>query len=77
MNAYSKKGSEKAIGKIEKMLIAKKIPENEITYILRAINGDIPAAQLTKQAVTNIPEETKDSLNAVWGTKITERTSDL
>tara|TARA_R100000541_G_scaffold41627_2_gene49068 strand:+ start:631 stop:2718 length:2088 start_codon:yes stop_codon:yes gene_type:complete len=76
MNAYSKKGSEKAIGKIEKMLIAKKIPENEITYILRAINGDIPAAQLTKQAVTNIPEETKESLNAVWGTKITERTSD-
>jgi len=76
MNAYSKKGGEKAIGKIEKMLIAKKVPEEQITYILRAINGDIPAAQLTKQLVSNIPEETKESLEAVWGTKITERTSD-
>ena len=76
MNAYSKKGSEKAIGKIEKMLIAKKVPEEQITYILRAINGDIPAAQFSKQLVSNIPEETKESLQAVWGTKITERTSD-
>ena len=76
MNAYSKTGSEKAIGKIEKMLIAKKVPEEQITYILRAINGDIPAAQLTKQGVSNIPEDTKLSLEEVWGTEITQRTSD-
>ena len=76
MNAYSKKGVEKAIGKIEKMLIAKKVPEEQITYILRAINGDIPAAQLTKQGVSNIPEDTKLSLEEVWGTEITQRTSD-
>ena len=76
MNAYSKTGSEKAIGKIEKMLIAKKVPEEQITYILRAINGDIPAAQLTKQGVSNIPEDTKLSLEEVWVTEITQRTSD-
>ena len=76
MNAYSKKGVEKAIGKIEKMLIGKKVPKDQITYILRAINGDIPAAQLTKQGVSNIPEDTKLSLEEVWGTEITQRTSD-
>lgn len=76
MKTYSKKGGEKALGKIEKMLIGKKVSKEQITYILRAINGDIPAAQFTKQGVSNIPEETKESLQAVWGTKITERTSD-
>jgi len=79
MNAYSKKGiNEKAMGAIEKMLRNKKIPEEQIPIFLRAIRGDIPAAQLTKQTVSNIPEDTKDSLEEVWGfgKPLTERTSD-
>ncbi len=77
INAYSKSGiDEKAIGRIEKMLRNKKVPEEQIPIVLRAIRGDIPAAQLTKQGVSNIPEETKDSIGEVWGTPLTERTSD-
>jgi len=79
MNAYSKSGiNEKAMGAIEKMLRNKKVPEEQIPIFLRAIRGDIPAAQLTKQGVSNIPEETKDSIGEVWGfgEPITERTSD-
>ena len=79
MNAYSKSGiNEKAMGKIEKMLRNKKVPEEQIPIFLRAIRGDIPAAQLTKQGVSNIPEETKDSIGEVWGfgEPLTERTSD-
>lgn len=79
MNAYSKSGiNEKAMGAIEKMLRNKKVPEEQIPIFLRAIRGDIPAAQLTKQGVSNIPEETKDSIGEVWGfgEPLTERTSD-
>lgn len=79
MNAYSKSGiNEKAMGAIEKMLRNKKVPEEQIPIVLRAIRGDIPAAQLTKQGVSNIPEETKDSIGEVWGfgEPLTERTSD-
>lgn len=79
MNAYSKSGiNEKAMGAIEKMLRNKKVPEEQIPIFLRAIKGDIPAAQLTKQGVSNIPEETKDSIGEVWGfgEPLTERTSD-
>jgi hypothetical protein len=79
MNAYSKSGiNEKAMGKIEKMLRNKKVPEEQIPIVLSAIRGDIPASLFAKQGVSNIPEETKDSLGEVWGfgEPLTERTSD-
>jgi hypothetical protein len=79
MNAYSKSGiNEKAMGKIEKMLRNKKVPEEQIPIVLRAIRGDIPAAQLTKQSVSNMPEDTPQAIEDMigFGLPLTERTSD-
>jgi hypothetical protein len=79
MNAYSKSGiNEKAMGKIEKMLRNKKVPEEQIPIVLRAIKGDIPAAQLTKQGVSNMPEDTPQAIEDMisFGLPLTERTSD-
>jgi hypothetical protein len=79
MKAYSKSGiDEKAIGRIEKMLRNKKVPEEQIPIVLRAIRGDIPAAQLTKQSVSNMPEDTPQAIEDMigFGLPLTERTSD-
>ena len=79
MNVYSKKGiNEKAMGKIEKMLRNKKVPEEQIPIFLRAIRGDIPAAQFAKQGVSNMPEDTPQAIEDMigFGLPLTERTSD-